>query len=449
MRARHRGRRRRQAPALRRGRRHATGQGRREQCRGTSHVRSGGTIASPPRFHTPQRFSCRQRSRHEHLWPQHRSRGQAPPPTPQHQPQPPHASSLPPRRRWHLCPRRQRARRARHRACSRPTSMGGARANTSRCPAMPSIASGSARWASSAARRAAEGAARVLSTCSRRRARPQRGGRTRSAAKVRLRLLTRRASSSRSPPSSPSPAPPMGPSCVACLCDELVSHIPATSPSFPTRLQKRPCSRARSATAPGRFGPGSTFVRSRSKFATAGGGSPWAVVVDAWCALAVFLAFTAILYTELHHSVTEHLDRARCVDTPGELHATAAHPQRAPLALGGASGRQPAPEAERSSIRTRNGPVLLKTKSPKCSLCRRTAGSFERKRSLEPSNQRRRRSVRAFPFCCLCELSLLWHWTRSRSAWTAHRATAATSRVMLRARDMPAQPSLFQRTVSS
>jgi hypothetical protein len=73
----------------------------------------------------------------------------------------------------------------------------------------------------------------------------------------------------------------MGPSCVACLCDELVSHIPATSPSFPTRLQKRPCSRARAATAPGRFGPGSTFVRSRSKFATAwgaGGGSPWAVV---------------------------------------------------------------------------------------------------------------------------------------------------------------------------
>ncbi len=51
--------------------------------------------------------------------------------------------------------------------------------------------------------------------------------------------------------------------------------------------------------------------------------------------------------------------------------------------------------------------------------------------------------------CCLCELSLLWHWTRSRSAWTAHRASAATSRVMLRARDMPAQPSLFQRTVSS
>lgn len=56
-------------------------------------------------------------------------------------------------------------------------------------------------------------------------------------------------------------------------------------------------------------------------------------------------------------------------------------------------------EAERSSIRTRNGPVLLKTKSPKCSLCRRMAGSFERKRSLEPGDQRRRRSVRAFPFC--------------------------------------------------
>ena len=111
MRARHRRRRRRQAPALRRGRRHATGQGRREQCRGTSHVRSGGTIATPPRFR------CRQRSRRDHLWPQHRSRGQAPPPTPQHQPQPPHASSPPPRRRWHLCPRRQRARRARHRAC--------------------------------------------------------------------------------------------------------------------------------------------------------------------------------------------------------------------------------------------------------------------------------------------------------------------------------------------
>ena len=69
------------------------------------------------------------------------------------------------------------------------------------------------------------------------------------------------------------------------------------------------------------------------------------------------------------------------------------------LAWGRRRPGQPAPEAERSSIRTRNGPVLLKTKSPKCSLCRRTAGSFERKRSLEPGDQRRRRSVRAFPFC--------------------------------------------------
>jgi hypothetical protein len=153
----------------------------------------------------------------------------------------------------------------------------------------------------------------------------------------------------------------------------------------------------RDGSVPGRRSSG--LVRSLRRRGARGAEVPGQLFAGRALAVTIFGLFTAILYTELHHSVTEYLDRARCVDTPGELHATAAHPQRAPAwGVGGASGRQPAPEAERSSIRTRNGPVLLKTKSPKCSLCRRTAGSFERKRSLEPGDQRRRRSVRAFPF---------------------------------------------------
>ena len=151
----------------------------------------------------------------------------------------------------------------------------------------------------------------------------------------------------------------------------------------------------RDGSVPGRRSSG--LVRSLRRRGARGAEVPGQLFAGRALAVTIFGLFTAILYTELHHSVTEYLDRARCVDTPGELHATAAHPQRAPR-RGGAAGRQPAPEAERSSIRTRNGPVLLKTKSPKCSLCRRMAGSFERKRSLEPGDQRRRRSVRAFPF---------------------------------------------------
>ena len=234
------------------------------------------------------------------------------------------------------------------------------------------------------------------------------------------------------------------------------SHtIPATSPSFTTRLQKRPCSRARAATAPGRLGPGSTFVRSRSKFGRRGSQGS---IVDA-CALErrarrnpYYLAFTAILSCITPSlSVSTALVASTHLRHTGRVTCHRGSPAAGTSPVAPPAGSQ-LQEAERSSIRTRNGPVLLKTKSPKCSLCRRTAGSFERKRPLEPSYQRRRRSVRAFPFCCRCchcELSLLWHWTRSRSAWTAHRATAATSRVMLKARDMPAQPPLFQRTVSS
>jgi hypothetical protein len=91
----------------------------------------------------------------------------------------------------------------------------------------------------------------------------------------------------------------------------------------------------RDGSVPGRRSSG--LVRSLRRRGARGAEVPGQLFAGRALAVTIFGFYPAILYTELHHSVTEYLDRARCVDTPGELHATAAHPQRAPR-LGGAAG---------------------------------------------------------------------------------------------------------------